>query len=186
MNLINKVTLKVTDALGLMSSLVVVLLVVHVTVDVMMRNVFGAPPVGTIEIVSIVYMIGICFLALALADRRDAHIVVEVLTELMPERFVRWLVLLGLALTVVLIIALCWRTWIEAMTQYRKGAVMIVAGREPMITWPSYFVLPVGFGLSAAVCCVKFLGTLTGKPLQGDPDLPAGMELVAKKREPHV
>ena len=185
MKFINNLTLKVTNVLGLIASLVVILLVVHVTADVVMRNVFGAPLTGTIEVVSMVYMIGICFLPLALADRRDAHIAVEVLAELMPDRVVRFLIVMGLVITIVVMIALCWRTWLEAMTQYRKGAVMIVAGREPMRTWPSYFVLPVGFGLSALVCTVKLLGILKGRPLPADTDLPAGMEIAAGMGERH-
>lgn len=187
MQLLRKFTRGVTDALGLIASLVVILLVGHVTLDVIMRNVFGAPLNGTIEIVSIGYMIAICFLPLALADRRDAHISVEVLTELMPARVVRALIMIGLALSIIVIGALCWRTWGEAMTQMRKGSVMVVAGREPMPTWPSYFILPVGFGLSALVCAVKLLGMFAGRPLEADEDdLPAGMELLAPKDGPDV
>ncbi|MDO9525088.1 MAG: TRAP transporter small permease [Gemmobacter sp.] len=155
--------------------------------DVVMRNVFGKPLVGTIEIVSIIYMIGICFLPLALADERDAHISVEVLTELMPRRVVHILLIVGTVLGIVVMGALCWRTWAEAMTQMRKGSVMITSGKEPMLTWPSYYILPVGFGLSFMVLIYKLLCLLTNREFGPDADdLPAGMELVVKESADHV
>ncbi|SIS96338.1 TRAP-type C4-dicarboxylate transport system, small permease component [Gemmobacter megaterium] len=187
MGTIRKTIRYMTGAMGFLGSALVILLVLHVSADVILRNVFGYPIAGTIEVVSMVYMIGICFLPLALADERDAHISVEVLTELMPPGVVRWLIIAGTALGIVVMGFLCWRTWLEAVVQYRKGAVMIVAGRDPIITWPSYFLLPLGFGLSALVCVWKIFCQMTRRPFgPGDDALPAGMELVAKDKIENV
>jgi len=176
-----------TKVLGFLGGSLVILLILHVSLDVVMRNVFGTPLVGTIEIVSIIYMIGICFLPLALADERDAHISVEVLTELMPRRVVHVLLIIGTVLAIIVMGALCWRTWAEAMTQMRKGAVMITSGKEPMLTWPSYYILPVGFGLSFIVLGYKLLCLLTGRDFgPAADDLPAGMELVEKENTRNV
>lgn len=176
-----RIVSRLTKALGFLGSILVILLVLHVAADVVMRNVFGAPLTGTIEIVSMIYMIGICFLPLALAEERDAHISVEVVTNMMPRRAVRVLTILGTLITIVALTALCWRTWLEAMAQMRKGAVMIVAGSDPMLTWPSYFLLPVGFGLALCVCLYKLFCLLTKRPFGPEADdVPAGMELLDK------
>ena len=187
MKSIRKVIRVLTGAVGFMGAALVILLVLHVSADVILRNVFSYPIAGTIEVVSMVYMIGICFLPLALADERDAHISVEVLTELVPSGIVRWLIIAGTALGIIVMGFLCWRTWLEALVQYRKGAVMIVAGRDPIMTWPSYFLLPLGFGLSGLVCTWKLFCQLTRRPFgPGDEALPAGMELVARDNTKNV
>ena len=187
MDFIEKNIRRLTKVMGFLGSALVILLVLHVSADVILRNVFDYPIAGTIEVVSMVYMIGICFLPLALADVQDAHISVEVLSELMPPGVVRWLIMAGTALGVVVMGMLCWRTWLEAMTQMNKGTVMIVAGRDPIITWPSYFILPLGFGLSALVCAYKLIFQILRRPIRHDADeLPAGMELVAGERVDNV
>lgn len=182
MDFLHNVIRRLTGAMGFLASALVILLILHVTADVFLRNVIGYPLTGTIEVVSLLYMIGICFLPLALTDERDAHISVEVLTELMPPRIVRWLIIAGTALAIVVMGFLCWRTWLEAMTQMRKGTVINVGAGDPVISWPSYFLLPLGFGLSAVVCAFKLVCQITRRPFGPSADeLPAGMELVSKE-----
>lgn len=187
MNTLQTILGRITGALRILGSLMVIVLVLHVFTDVVMRNVFGRPLFGTIEIVSVIYMIGICFLPLALADERDAHISVEVLTERMPDAWVQKLIVVGTVLMIVVIGALFWRTLDEAIAQYQKNAVMIVAGKAPMLKWPSYFLLPIGFGLSFLVLCFKLACLLTGRPFgPANDDLPSGMELVNEGVEDNV
>ncbi|WP_323038987.1 TRAP transporter small permease [Gemmobacter sp.] len=187
MDFLHKVVRRLTGVMGFLGSALVVLLILHVTLDVALRNIFNYPLTGTIEVVSLLYMIGICFLPLALTDERDAHISVEVLTELMPAGVVRWLIIAGTALAVLVMAMLCWRTWLEAMTQMRKGTVINVGAGDPVISWPSYFLLPLGFGLSTLICAFKLVCQLTNRPFGPDADdLPAGMELVSKEHIENV
>lgn len=164
MTLLTKVFRGLSDALGLVASLMVLLLILHVSADVVMRNVFNAPLAGTIELVSNWYMIAITFLPLALVERRDAHITVEVLTEMMRPKVVRVLIILATLLAMVAMGMLCWRSWLEAMSNYRRGSVLMIAGSDTLPVWPSYFLLPAGFGLASLMAAWKLVCLLTRTP----------------------
>ncbi|WP_290690548.1 MULTISPECIES: TRAP transporter small permease [unclassified Haematobacter] len=186
MRRLTRVVRGLTEALGYVASALVLLLVVHVTADATLRTVFNAPIAGTTEIISLFYMIGIAFLPLGLVERKDAHISVEVLTEMMPARIVHVLLILATILGVVVMAMLCWRTWLEALSQMRRNSVVVIAGRDPVITWPSYFVLPFGFGVAALVAFYKLICLLTGRPFfDVDEPPPAGLENMTKD-EPNV
>ncbi|MGN0933314.1 TRAP transporter small permease [Falsigemmobacter intermedius] len=174
MTRINQFMRRLTDILGWFSALLVVLLILHVGVDVVMRTFFKTPLVGTIEFVSIFYMVGLTFLPLALAERYDTHIIVEVLTELMPKRVVHVLIILATLLIVLICGLLCLRSWQEAWSQYQRGSTVLIAGAGSLVSWPSYFALPVGFAVAALTSLCKFFCLLTGTPFGEPAGLPAG------------
>jgi TRAP-type C4-dicarboxylate transport system permease small subunit len=69
---------RLTDAFT--AAFLSVVMMVHVTLDVAGRNLFNAPIVGTIEIVSAYYMAPLAFLPLAIITRERGHIIVELFT----------------------------------------------------------------------------------------------------------
>jgi len=168
MNLLSKLVRATSGALGLVASILVLLLILHVSADVIMRALFNYPIKGTIEFVSYFYMIGITFLALAMVERRDAHISVEVLTELMPPRVVRVLIILATILAIIVLVLLCWRSWVEAASNYRRGSALVVAGGEQLPIWPSYFMLPIGFGVATLAAVYKLACLVTSRPFTPD------------------
>jgi TRAP-type C4-dicarboxylate transport system permease small subunit len=103
------------------------------------------------------------FLPLALPERTDGHISVEIVSERLPpavQRHLRaWLQLAGC----LIYAAMARAAWLEAMTKYASGARVIESGL-PVLIWPGYFVLPVGCGLIALVLFYKFAAYLTGLP----------------------
>lgn len=177
MNLFSRLVRGTSGALGFVASLLVVLLILHVSADVIMRAFFNAPIKGTIEFVSYFYMIGITFLALAMVERHDAHISVEVLTELMPKRVVHVLIVLATILAIVVLVLLCWRSWIEAMSNLRRGSALVVAGGDQLPIWPSYFMLPIGFGIATLAALYKLVCLLMNRPFALDEDTPAKAEM---------
>lgn len=178
MKLFSTLVRRLSDGLGLLASILVLLLILHVSADVIMRGLFNAPIKGTIELVSYFYMIGITFLPLALVERRDAHISVEVLTELMPKRVVHVLIMLATFLAIVFLAMLCWRSLLEAISNYRRGSALIIGGGEQLPVWPSYFLLPLGFGVAALVSLYKLICMLTGRPFT--PEQEAAAEAAPK------
>lgn len=180
MKVLKRIFHGLSDVCGAVGSLLVVLLILHVSLDVVMRNVFGAPIAGTIEFVSNYYMIGITFLPLALVERRDAHISVDVLTDMMSPRVVYVLAILAAIAAIVVMGLLCWRTYLEALSNYRRGSVLMVAGTDPLPVWPSYFLLPVGFGCAALLAVWKLICLLTRTPFGAEAEdfvLPTGQEI---------
>ena len=69
-----------------LAGIMILLLVGHVTLDVVMRFVFGTPLNATILYVSAFYMVAIAFLPLAAVEQRDGHIAVELLVENFPTK----------------------------------------------------------------------------------------------------
>jgi len=63
-----------------------VLMALHITVDVVLRLMFGGAFPGTLEIVSFYYMVYAVFLPLAFVERRGEHIEVDAFFNLMPAR----------------------------------------------------------------------------------------------------
>ena len=63
----------------------VVLMMTHISLDVLLRWI-GLPIPATVTIVPHYYMLPIVFLPLALAEKNDAHITVEILVQLFRNR----------------------------------------------------------------------------------------------------
>lgn len=143
-------------------AVIVLLLVFHVTLDVVMRYVFSAPLKGTIQFVSLYYMTAISFLALGAVEQRDGHIVVEVVANLMPRRAVVVFTAIGAVMSIAVAGGLALRTWGEAQKQLETGA-FVMEGGFSLATWPTYFFLPAGFALMAIVAAYKLLCILTGR-----------------------
>ena len=137
-------------------------LVVHVTLDVVLRYVFNTPIHSTILFVSVYYMVAIAFLPLAVIEVKNEHIAVEILTKRFPENIQNFLLVISTTLTMLVAALVAVRTGQEALSQYNNGAFSMEAGRKVFI-WPSYFFLPVGFAMISVVAAWKTIAILTGK-----------------------
>ncbi len=144
------------------AGIMVVLLVCHVTLDVTMRFVFERPLNATILYVSAFYMVAIAFLPLAAVEEKDSHIAVELLVENFPARIQSFIAIVATVITCIITGMVAVRTGQEAMVKYASGAYSIEAGGK-ILTWPTYFVLPLGFGLMALVALWKAYGLITGR-----------------------
>ena len=87
MDLIFKLLSGLTRIASFVGAACILLMMLNVSADVFMRQVFNAPLPGTITIVSNYYMVLIVFLGLAAAEREDSHVSVEFLTDLLKERY---------------------------------------------------------------------------------------------------
>lgn len=134
--------------------LAVVAMMLHIVADVALKLLANAPLPGVSVYVSNYYMVAVGFLPLAMAERANQHISVEVLTQAFSRRwqlyaqFLGWLFAFGICALMV------YRLWIEADKKTSVGA-FVVDQTERMVTWPSYWFLPLGFGLLALTLVVK-------------------------------
>ena len=76
----------VVTGAGWIAGIATILMMLHVTVDVAGRQLFGHPLTGTVEIVSAYNMIALAFLPLALIARERGHIIVELFTGWMKMK----------------------------------------------------------------------------------------------------
>jgi len=143
-------------------SVAVVLMILHVTADVVMRYAFNSPLPATILFVSVFYMIAVAFLPLSSVEQNDAHISVELVYDLLAG-WMQWgLRALSHLLSIAVFGALAWRTGAEALTRHAAGTSAVEAGMR-IPTWPAYFVLPLAFGLAVLVFAHKLVCHLTGR-----------------------
>ncbi len=140
--------------------LAVALMMVHITADVIGKFLFNAPIPATIALVSNYYMVLLAFMPLAYAESRRAHISVEVLTELFPQRVQHHLYSWVYLLSAVVFAMLTYRTWQEARISHEMGTFAMEQSTK-MITWPSYYILPIGCGLMTLVVLYRFAAYIT-------------------------
>lgn len=160
MQALGKLLSRVIDSMTVISGLAIALMMVHITLDVVLRNFFNYPLPGTITIVSHYYMAIAAFMPLAFAEQKSAHISVEVITELMPKATQRhlagWMLLFSAAIFALMTL----RSWEEAMSKYGIKA-SVVQGEDSLPVWPTYFLLPLGCLLMFLVVTYKFVIYLT-------------------------
>lgn len=146
---------------AVMAGISVFLMMIQVTFDVGLRAVFGSGIPGTLTIVSYYYMVIVAFVPLALAELRRAHIQMELVTDLMPERLSRKVIGWQLLPIGLITGALTWRGFDEALKQMERGASQ-VQGLTTIATWPAIFALPLGVGLMTLLVLLRFLDFLMG------------------------
>ncbi|PJK30330.1 TRAP transporter small permease [Minwuia thermotolerans] len=152
-----------TSGLAIVADALVALMMLHIAFEVMMRYVFGISVPGTLTLVSKYYLPAVVFLPLAMAERRGNHISVEVLTQVMPRRVQKALEVFAWILATAVFATLAYQTLLDALKKTRIGAFELDFGYQFM-TWPSYYVLPVGFAAIALVLLYKIAITLFRKP----------------------
>ena len=155
----------ISRTVALIAGLAVALMMFHVTLDVIFRYVLNQPLAGTLTMVTYHYMILAAFVPLAFVQRRDAHISVEVFTELMPSTIRRLLSILTNTLTMVVMALLAWRGGDAALQAMRKGLAQ-VQGDTEIIVWPAYFAIPLGAGLMTLVLFWQAIRAFSGGEAQ--------------------
>lgn len=148
-------------------------MIVHICLDVLLRNVFRAPIPATSVIVANYHMAIIAFLPLALTEKLDQHVSVDVLFSNLPKTVQVWL-LRAVRLAVGIAAACAAYGFLkDAIRKYQLNSYVLEASYE-VPDWPGYFTLPVGFGLMAAFLFFRVAESFCGaQDPQGDHDEPA-------------
>jgi len=161
MFMIGRILSYLVKSASLVGAICVVLMMVHVTADVVGRYLFNTPLPGTIVVVANYYMIIIVFLAIGVAEQERSHISVDVFTDLLPSgpRAVLSVVatLLTIAVTAVLMIS----GWSEAVKKTNMVATK-EQGSQLFEIWQSYWFVPLGAALMIAVATYQVIVTITG------------------------
>ncbi len=160
---------RLAQAQMVLTGIFLVLMMLHVTADVVMKYLFNAPIVGTLETVSYYYMVSIVFLPLAMVEFRQEQVVVDLLFRRFPARLQIAVYLFGAATALVYFGMLTCQTLIDALKATAERET--VMANFLFYVWPSRWGLPIGIGslmLAIALNAVKVI--LTGKvPAPEDP-----------------
>ncbi|WP_280547767.1 TRAP transporter small permease [Halomonas sp. 11-S5] len=144
----------VSMGLGLLGTISILLMVVHVTLDVILRSTLSVSVPATLEMVTRYYLITLVLLPLAWVEWRKDMIAVEALESLMSPVLIRISDVLVSLLSAGVYSILMVATWAKAMEQFQIGSY-VMSLSFPMPVWPTYFVLPLAFGLAAIVCLIR-------------------------------
>lgn len=139
-----------------LAALALALMVIHITVDVVLRYLYSAPLTGTIEVVSAYYMVAVIALPLAYVHLRGQHIKVDLFTARLSPRRVRQLDWLVELLMLIMFTGIAVLSFQEAIVKTRAGEVW-EAGQGLLPVWPSRWSLAAGFGLMALVSLVRLV-----------------------------
>ncbi|ASM74384.1 MULTISPECIES: TRAP transporter small permease [Roseobacteraceae] len=161
MFLIGRFLSSLAKASSLIGTICVILMMLHVTADVIGRYFFNAPLPGTIVVVANYYMIVLVFIAIGVAEEKQAHISVEFVTDMMPKRVQTGFSVFSGVLTVIVITALMIAGYTEAVKKTNIGATM-EQGSQMIEVWQSYWAIPVGTGLMVLIAAYRVITTVTG------------------------
>lgn len=166
---------RLIDVFSTIGAIFIVVMMLHITIDVVLRA-FGYNLEGTIEYVTNYHMIIVGFLSLGYAEQKNRQISVELFTINLPgwmQRHIDAFAYLcsGLAFTL-----LTTRTWEMAVRKMQEGA-SVTMGRGNLITWPAYYVVPIGCGLALLVVIYRLVCYLTGARSALNTDVTGEMDL---------
>lgn len=134
----------------------VLAMMLHVTADVLMKVALNQPIMGTLEIVSFVYMVGCTFLPLAHVQLSRTLIIVEVFTQnLAPEKNLRFDI--GAAvLTVAYLSLLAIMGAVVAVAKTGIGEAQDATFFD-LPVWPMRWVFCISCGLAALIALYQLV-----------------------------
>ena len=137
-------------------AIAVLAMMLHVTADVLMKVALNQPIMGTLEIVSFVYMVGCTFLPLAHVQLSRTLIIVEVFTQnLAPEKNLRFDI--GAAvLTVAYLSLLAIMGAVVAVAKTGIGEAQDATYFD-LPVWPMRWVFCISCGLAALIALYQLI-----------------------------
>ena len=140
------------------------------TVDVIARYVFNSPTLWADEVSSYL-LIAIVFLGLAPNVRQDAHIRIDVLTNLVSGRMRAALEVFAYAVGIIFSVLLLLGTWTRFANFYARGIISDSPLMTPM--WLPMVPVIIGAAVLVLTMVVGFIVTTTaliaGRPLSIEP-----------------
>lgn len=136
--------------------LIVIVMMFHVSADIVMRSVFHAPLSGTTEIVSAYYMVALAFLPIAWISRTRGHIIVELFTAHLAPRKVRIIDALAGIVTFIYVATFCWQVIHTALDKTEIREAWESATGQIQI-WPSRWLIPAGFLVMAVYVLIQIV-----------------------------
>lgn len=163
MNTLKDLSRWIANAVGVLGAIGVIIMMLHITADVLSRILLGAPLIGTNEIVSRYYMIAVAFLPLAWVEHRNAMISVALFDGFMSRRVRLFSDLLVAAVSIAALLLITWTSWHEAVAAYHKDAFVLAVGTRIPV-WPTYYMPPIGCFLASILVFLRGIMIVISPP----------------------
>ncbi|MAU46951.1 TRAP transporter small permease [Salipiger sp. HF18] len=142
-----------------LASAMMVLMMLHITLDVANRYFFNGQIVGTLEVVSFYYMVALVFLAFGFVELKHENIRVDLFAQMMPRPVQFALYLLACVLGLIFFGMLFWQTLHDAIRATGSGEEAMSNFR--FIIWPSRWSLPIGFAAAFLAVMANLLTSVS-------------------------
>ncbi len=140
----------------------VMLMMLQIVADVALKNLFNWPIPATSLIVSHYYMVTVAYLPVALSEKLNGHISVEVIFRQFSARWQKLVIGVVWLVSATVAGGIAHRLWFEALKKMPGEANVFASGLK-LFHWPLYFVRPVGFGLFGAGPTVQVAAVSLGQ-----------------------
>jgi len=140
---------------------VMILMMLHITLDVAVRNLLNGQIVGTLEWVAFYYMVALVFLSLGFVEMRNEHIRVDLFVQMMPKSVQLALYVFACILGLVFFGMLFWQTLSDAIRATQRGEEAM--SNFKFLIWPARWALPIGFGGVLLAITGNLLRALTSR-----------------------
>lgn len=147
--------------LAILGAIATVLLMVHVGIDIALRNIANSPIPATWEIVTHYYMVALAFVPLAWLERTGGMVQVEVINGFLSPRLKRYNDLLIALIAMAIYATLAFVTFQAAMRSTAVGQ-FVMANQTRVVIWPAYWLPPLGFALAAISVALRGLRLTLG------------------------
>lgn len=154
MNALDRFSRAVDRTLLAVACVFLVVMMLHITADVLARGLFNSAVIGTLETVAYYHMVIAVFLPLAFVERTGENIRVDLLVQRFPRRVQLGFYVLACLIGLAFFGALTWQSAIDAWrSTMRQETIM---SNFLFYIWPSRWALPIGFG----ACCLATFNNL--------------------------
>jgi TRAP-type C4-dicarboxylate transport system permease small subunit len=168
MRLTYRVLSRFADALILLGGLALLLMMLHVTADVLAKYLLGTPILGTLETVTHYYMVAVVFLPIAMVQKFRGQIVVDVATQHLSPRRLALVEATTSILTLIFVVLLAWHAGVKA-TNMAAIREKTNAAAFSIDIWPSRWFVVLGCVGMASFLILQILNdfarALRGRPL---------------------
>ncbi len=146
--------------LGLLAGL---LMMIHVTIDVVARTVFKQPLRGTTEIVAAYYMVAVAYLAWAWLALTDSHLAAQFLIRKISPRVSFWRDIAIKVLSAAFVATFTWQTYLRAARSTRANESW-EAATGYLAIWPSRWLLPFAGAFMVAYLVLRIASDIASGP----------------------
>lgn len=147
---------KINQLITLIGGAVIVMMMIHITADIVLRFFFNTPLPGTITIVAHYYMLIAIFLPLAYTEQIKASISVELISGFFTTKMKTVADLFGNLFVCVTAFLITYVSSGVALKNF-ESKTSVMQGDYTIPTWPSYFILCFGAALLGIYCLIRFL-----------------------------
>lgn len=148
---------KIARFMGYVGALAVVAMMLHISLDVVLRNAFRISMNTVPEIVARYYMTAVAFLPLGWLEFRRQMISVELIDFALSKNARRFSDASVMLVASVVYAFLAWTNWDKAFSETRVGTLVEIATYK-MPVWHSFYLAPIGFTLAAVVAALMAIG----------------------------